>query len=133
MDASDRGVGAVLAQKDSKDQDHPIAYYSRKMLPRERHYSAADKEGLTLISAVRHFEVYLVGRHFIIITDHRALLHITKLRHTSGCLARWADVQALIFRFNTDKAKTIRMQIASPNRDGWRKKISAKILRSGRC
>ena len=32
-DASDRGVGAVLSQKDESGMDRPIAYYSKKLLP----------------------------------------------------------------------------------------------------
>ena len=31
-DASDRGVGAVLSQLDDKGMDHPVAYYSRKLI-----------------------------------------------------------------------------------------------------
>ena len=33
MDASDRGVGAVLSQQDNNGADHPIAYFSKKLLP----------------------------------------------------------------------------------------------------
>ena len=34
-DASDRGVGAVLSQLDDEGQEHPVAYFSKKLLPRE--------------------------------------------------------------------------------------------------
>ena len=34
-DASDRGMGAVLCQVDENREEHPIAYFSRKFLPRE--------------------------------------------------------------------------------------------------
>ena len=37
-DASDHGIGAVLSQVDLKGEEHPIAYFSRKVLPREERY-----------------------------------------------------------------------------------------------
>ncbi len=36
---TDRGVGAVLSQHDDSGIEHPIVYYSRKLLPREANYS----------------------------------------------------------------------------------------------
>ena len=47
-DASNRGIGAVLSQLDSAGQDHPIAYFSRKLLPREEKYSTVEKECLSI-------------------------------------------------------------------------------------
>ena len=38
-DASNWGVGGVLSQVDERGQDHPVAYFSRKLLARERRYS----------------------------------------------------------------------------------------------
>ena len=39
IDASGLGVRGVLSQIDDQGKERPIAYYSRKMLPRERNYS----------------------------------------------------------------------------------------------
>ena len=39
-DASDVGIGAVLSQLDENGEEHPIAYASRKLQPRETKYSA---------------------------------------------------------------------------------------------
>ena len=35
-DASEVGVGAVLSQTDAEGCDHPVVYFSRKLLPREQ-------------------------------------------------------------------------------------------------
>ena len=43
-DASDRGVGAVLSPKSEDGVEHPVSYYSRKLLPREQRYSTVEKE-----------------------------------------------------------------------------------------
>ena len=68
-DASDRGVGAVLSQADGEGGDHPIAFYSRKLLPREERYATVEKECLAVKLGVEAFRVYLLGRPFVVETD----------------------------------------------------------------
>ena len=79
-DASDRGVGAVLSQQEGSD-DRPIAFYSRKLMPRETKYTTTEKECLAVVNAVKHFSVYLLGRTFKIITDHGALKYLDSMRN----------------------------------------------------
>ena len=55
--ASDRGVGAVLRQCDDLGDEHPIVYYSRKLLPREQHYSTVEKECLAIKLSIEAFKV----------------------------------------------------------------------------
>lgn len=73
-DASNRGVGAVLSQLDEDAKDRPIAYFSRKLLPREQRYSTVEQECLAIKLGVEVFKVYLIGRPFVIQTDHRSLV-----------------------------------------------------------
>ena len=47
-DASNRGIGAVLSQRDAEGGEIPIAYFSKKLLPREEHYSTIEKECLAI-------------------------------------------------------------------------------------
>ena len=89
-DASDVGIGAVLSQSDDKELDHPIAYYSRKLLPRERKYSTIEKECLAIKLAVHAFRVYLLGKPFLIETDHRALEWLNSVKENNPRLARWS-------------------------------------------
>ena len=77
-DASDRGIGAILSQYDEQGQEHPIAYFSKKLLPREERYSTIEKECLALKLGIQAFRVYLLGRRFKIQTDHRALVWLGK-------------------------------------------------------
>lgn len=44
----DRGVGAVLSQVDESGNDHPIAYFSRKLLPHEEMNAMVKKECLAI-------------------------------------------------------------------------------------
>ena len=89
-DASERGIGGVLSQKDSNGDDHPIAFFSRKLLPREVRYSTTEKECLAIVASLKHFEVYLLGRKFQVQTDHGALKFLHKMKNSNGRLTRWA-------------------------------------------
>jgi len=77
-DASDTGIGAVLSQ-----QNHPIAFVSRSLGPRNRGLSVYEKEYLAILLAVQKWRSYLQLREFIIRTDHQSLTHLTGQRlHT---------------------------------------------------
>lgn len=74
-DASATGVGAVLLQA-----QHPLAYFSKTLTPRLRASSAYVHEMYAITEAVRRWRQYLLGRRFVIFTDHqslRSLLHQT--------------------------------------------------------
>lgn len=72
-DASERGIGAVLSQLDDDGTDHPVGYFSRKLLPRETRYSTIEKECLAIKLGIQAFNTYLMGRKFQVQTDHRSL------------------------------------------------------------
>ena len=88
-DASGVGVGAVLNVVRNK-QELPVAFYSRKLLPRERCYAATELEGLAVVDSILHFDAYLATHPFTLETDHRALLFLNSAKQTNGRLARWA-------------------------------------------
>ena len=89
-DASDRGVGVVLSQVGNDGQDQPVAYYSRKLLPREERYSTVEKECLAIKLSIQAFHPYLMGRTFSIQTDHRSLEWLNRIRDNNARLTRWS-------------------------------------------
>jgi len=89
-DASERGVGAVLAQFDDQGEEHPVAFFSRKLLPRETHYSTVEKECLAIKLGVQAFRVYLLGRSFVVETDHRCLEWLDRVKYDNARLTRWS-------------------------------------------
>ena len=89
-DASDCGIGAVLTQHDDAGIEHPVAYYSRKLLPREEKYSTIEKECLAIKAACHAFRVYLLGRPFEVQTDHRALQWLDRLKENNARLTCWS-------------------------------------------
>ena len=73
-DASKEGLGAVLSQKQSDGQYHPITFGSRSLTPVENYHSAK-LEFLTLKwSVMEHFKEYLVYAPFVVRTDNYPLM-----------------------------------------------------------
>lgn len=90
-DASAKGYGAILLQRSSVDQKlHPIYYYSKKTTPQERNYSSYELEVLAVINALNKLRVYLLNKHFKIITDCKAFSQTMEKKELSPKIARWA-------------------------------------------
>ena len=68
----------------------PIAFASRKLLPRKMKYSIIEKECLAVVWALKFFHVYLYGQSFVIQTDHQPLAWLQRMKNTNSRLTRWA-------------------------------------------
>ncbi|MES9950010.1 MAG: RNase H-like domain-containing protein [Candidatus Thiodiazotropha sp.] len=91
VDASDIGAGGVLLQEDDNGVDHPISYFSKKFNKHQRNYSTIEKECLSLILALQHFEVYLTSTSPIVVfSDHNPLTFIHKMKNKNQRLLRWS-------------------------------------------
>ena len=90
-DACDSGIGAVLSQKQSDGSELVIAYSSRVLSKPEQRYCVTRKELLAALSFIKHFRPYLLGRPFILHTDHGSLTWLYKFRNPEGQLARWLE------------------------------------------
>lgn len=88
-DASDIGISAVLAQ-DLGEGERPISFASRQLNAAEKKLSVTEKELLAVIFGTKQFRCYLYGRKFTLITDHRALGWLLKLKEPSAKLTKWA-------------------------------------------
>ena len=89
LDASNTAIGAVLSQFDENNFDHPIHFASRMLNEAEKNYSTYEKEFLALVHYTLYFRVYLIGRHFIIYTDHQALRYVYNMPKASIRVLRW--------------------------------------------
>ncbi len=86
-DASPTAVGAVMQQK-----GRPVLYISKTLSAAERNYSQLDREGPSIVYAIRRLHKYLYGHKFKIVTDHRPLEFLFK---PSGCRSAHANQRVL--------------------------------------
>ena len=67
--ASKYQIGAKI-----KQEQLPIAYFSRKLTPTQRRYSTIEQEMLAIIEVLKEYRNFLLGAEIIIFTDHKNLL-----------------------------------------------------------
>ena len=76
-DASEKGLGAVLYQKQEDGTDHVIAYTSHALSKSEKNYDVHKLEFLaSKWSVIERFHEYLYGGHFEAYTDNNPLTYI---------------------------------------------------------
>ena len=92
-DASGYAIGGILSQKDDESHWHPVAYFSRKMIPAERNYETHDAELLAIVEAFRHWRHYLEGstHEVLVLTDHNNLKRFMDTKRLGGRQIRWAQ------------------------------------------
>jgi hypothetical protein len=91
-DASDYATGAILEQRDTLGQSHPITYFSKSLQPAEQNYEIHNKELLAIIHALKHFRHYIEGSPHMtkILSDHANLKYFTTKQTLTRQQARWA-------------------------------------------
>ena len=87
-DASGKGLGAVLAQKQD-GKEIVIAYASRSLNAAEQNYPITEQECLAVKWAIDYFHKYLLMKHFTVVTDHSALKTLMSTQEPKARRARW--------------------------------------------
>lgn len=90
-DASSGAIGAVLSQVQD-GVERVVAYGGRTLNNHEMRYSVTRKELTAVVHFARVYKPYLLGRHFLIRTDHAALSWLlTTKEPLEGQNARWLE------------------------------------------
>src|SRR6266542_1136542 len=88
-DASEKGIEAVLYQKDNQSKERIIACASRTLNQYEKNYLITEKECLAIVWGIEKFRQYLGIKPFIIIMDHVALETVKMADLPRGRRVRW--------------------------------------------
>ena len=89
-DASDFALGACLYQVQG-GQEVPVAFASQVLTPVQRRYCTTRKELLAIVVFTRQFRYHLLGRHFMLRTDHGSLAWLCRFKEPTGQLGRWLE------------------------------------------
>uniref|UniRef100_A0A3P9MCB8 Gypsy retrotransposon integrase-like protein 1 n=1 Tax=Oryzias latipes TaxID=8090 RepID=A0A3P9MCB8_ORYLA len=91
VDASPVGLGAILSQQQRDGTFRPVYYASRALSDVERRYSQTEKEALAIVWACEKFHVFLYGKDFVLVTDHKPLETIYSPKSKPPArIERWA-------------------------------------------
>ena len=83
-DALGRGLGVILMQ----DQ-RPIAFHSQTLKEKYLHLSTYEIKLMALASVVKKWRSYLLGRPFVVKTDHQSLKFLLEQRIATPSQQKW--------------------------------------------
>ncbi|GJT03070.1 retrotransposon protein, putative, ty3-gypsy subclass [Tanacetum coccineum] len=86
-DASHKGLGAVLMQKEKF-----ITYASHKLKIHEKNYTTHDLELGAMVFALKIWSHYLYGTKCVMFTDHKSLQHILDQKELNMRQRRWLEL-----------------------------------------
>ena len=58
--------------------EHPVGFFSRALTGSERNYSVYELEMYAVVRAVEYFRMFLLGKEFLLRSDHAALVNLLK-------------------------------------------------------
>lgn len=68
---------------------HPIAFINNALAKRHLGMSVFEKRLLAIVHAVEKWRHYLLGRHFVLRTDHQSLKYLLEQRLHNDSQFRW--------------------------------------------
>ena len=105
-DASLRGIVSVSSQE-LEGVEKVIAFASKTLNSAQQNYCTTKRELLAVVTVMRYFKHYFLGRKFIIRTDHAPLVWLRNCKEPEGMIARWISI---IDTFDYELEDNTRMQ-----------------------
>lgn len=108
-DASIEGIGAVLKQTQPNGIDKPVAYFSKKLNQAQKRKPAIYLECLAVKEAIRFWQYWLIGKTFIIYSDHKPLENLNIKSRTDdelGALTYYLSQYNFVIKYAPGKQNT---------------------------
>ncbi|UYV68125.1 K02A2.6-like, partial [Cordylochernes scorpioides] len=99
-DASSYGLGAVLKQEHDANEWRPVAFASRMLTKTEQGYAQIEKEALAITWACERFKDFVVGKTFLIETDHKPLVPIFTTKDLNDLTPRLQRYRMKMLQFS---------------------------------
>ncbi|BHF75478.1 hypothetical protein SprV_0501857400 [Sparganum proliferum] len=88
-DASAFAMGGVLSQVDDNGLERVFCFANKTLIKPQRNYCTFRCELLAIVTFVKQFRPYLLGKPFVFRSDHKALQWLQNTKDAEGHLARW--------------------------------------------
>ena len=93
VDASSVAVGGMLLQLEDGNW-RPVSYFGAKLAKHQLAYTITEKECLAVVVGIKKYQHYLIGKRFVVVSDHHALCSLRKIEFKCTRLHRWANLLA---------------------------------------
>ena len=117
-DANERAIAAVVSQ-----EVHPIMYLSRKLWSAECNYSNIEKEVLAIVWSMERAQKFLLGKKFLLKSDHKPLeflLHLRKeLPRVRSSRIYWWAIKIMAFDFDIYVKRNTIPHVDTVSRQGF--------------
>ena len=89
-DANSVAISGILMQTgDNEEDEHVIAYTSRKLTTTEKRYPIIELELLSIVHAIKTFHQIIYMKEVEVRSDHRPLVYLNSLSKHTNRLMRW--------------------------------------------
>jgi len=107
--ASNTGIGGCLSQLQNNEVlqteiERPITFASKSLTRTQRRYCVTRRELLAMVTFMHKFRHYLLGKEFLVRTDHSSLRWIMSFKSPTDQMARWLEILSQ-FNFKIEHRK----------------------------
>ncbi len=89
VDASNKALGGILAQRDDEGRLKVIHYMSKMLSGPQTRYSTIEKEALAVLVALKTFRPYVFGEKILLRSDHKPLAALFKKNIQNSRVLAW--------------------------------------------